>query len=95
MRRTELHTALRQGAATAGVCTVRGSVSQISQDDDVGHAAGLTARYLVAADGLHSPIRRALRLDVVAPRSHARRGLRPHHAMTPWTDLVEVHWNRR
>ena len=93
VRRTELHTALRERAVAAGVCMVRGSVSQIRQDDDVVHAAGLTARYLVAADGLHSPIRRALHLDVVAPRRHARWGLRQHYVMTPWTDLVEVHWS--
>jgi len=92
VRRTELHTALRERATAVGVHIQRGSAAQISQDDDVEHAAGLSARYLVAADGLPSPIRRVQHLDVVAPRRHARRGLRQHYAMTPWTDLVEVHW---
>lgn len=37
----------------------------------------LRARYAVAADGLHSPQRRALGLDVPSPEG-ARRGLRRH-----------------
>ena len=55
-------------------------------------AAGLVARYLVAADGLHSPIRDRLGLSV--PHANARRwGIRRHFAVPAWTDLVEVHWS--
>jgi flavin-dependent dehydrogenase len=52
---------------------------------------GSPARYLVAADGLHSPLRRRLGLDapVRAPR---RFGQRCHLATAPWTSYVEVHW---
>lgn len=52
----------------------------------------VSARYLVAADGLHSPIRRSLGLqqDDTGP---ARWGLRRHVSVAPWTDLVEVHWS--
>jgi flavin-dependent dehydrogenase len=59
----------------------------------VGPACGesLTARYLVAADGLHSPIRRSLGLDP-PPAQHIRYGLRRHYRIAPWTDLVEVYW---
>ncbi|MEV4298993.1 NAD(P)/FAD-dependent oxidoreductase [Microbispora rosea] len=51
----------------------------------------LGARWLVAADGLHSPIRARLGLDLpsVGPR---RYGLRRHYRVEPWTDFVEVHW---
>jgi flavin-dependent dehydrogenase len=49
------------------------------------------ARYLVAADGLHSAIRRECGLDP-PPSRHPRFGLRRHYATAPWTDLVEVHW---
>ena len=93
VRRTELHTALRERATAVGVHIQRGSVAQIRQDGNAVYAAGLSARYLVAADGLHSPIRRTLRLGAAAPHRRPRWGLRQHYAMTPWTDLVEVHWS--
>ncbi|MEU8279511.1 NAD(P)/FAD-dependent oxidoreductase [Microbispora bryophytorum] len=49
------------------------------------------ARWLVAADGLHSPIRARLGLDL--PSGGPRRyGLRRHYRIAPWTDFVEVHW---
>lgn len=51
------------------------------------------ARWLVAADGLHSPLRRAAGLDAPA-RGPARFGLRRHFRVSPWSDLVEVHWSR-
>jgi flavin-dependent dehydrogenase len=54
-------------------------------------AAGVDARYLVAADGLHSGIRRACALDR-PPARHVRFGLRQHYRTPPWTDLVEVYW---
>ena len=53
----------------------------------------LRARYLAAADGLHSPIRRSLGLAV--PYDGPRRwGIRRHVQIAPWTDHVEVHWGR-
>jgi flavin-dependent dehydrogenase len=93
VRRTDLHAALVERARAAGVRVVRGSVDAISQDATSVRAGDLTARYLAAADGLHSPIRRALHLDVSGPRRHLRWGLRQHFAVAPWTDLVEVHWS--
>jgi flavin-dependent dehydrogenase len=57
-------------------------------------AAGFTARYLVAADGLHSPVRRAAGLDP-SPSRHPRFGLRRHYRIEPWSDLIEVHWSPR
>ena len=53
----------------------------------------LEARVLVAADGLHSPLRRAEGLEL--PSSGAPRfGLRQHFVRAPWTDRVEVHLSR-
>jgi flavin-dependent dehydrogenase len=52
---------------------------------------GLRARWLVAADGLHSPLRRSLGL-VVPSRGAPRYGLRRHYAVAPWSSCVEVHW---
>lgn len=93
VRRTELHTALHRRAQELGVRVVTGRVTQVRQGPDSVTAAGLTARWLIAADGLHSPLRRALGLE--HPGSAPRRyGLRRHYATAPWTDLVEVHWSR-
>ncbi|MGN6607236.1 MAG: NAD(P)/FAD-dependent oxidoreductase [Jatrophihabitans sp.] len=91
VRRTTLHGALRAAALDAGVRTVRARVTEVTQTRDGVTAGGLLAPYLVAADGLHSPVRRSLGLD--APRrGRPRFGLREHYACAPWTDRVEVHW---
>ena len=47
---------------------------------------------MVAADGLHSGLRRELGLDT-PPALRPRYGLRQHFAVAPWSDLVEVHWS--
>lgn len=52
---------------------------------------GVAAGHVVVADGLHSPLRRALGLDRPV-RGPVRYGLRRHVHRAPWTDLVEVHW---
>jgi flavin-dependent dehydrogenase len=91
VRRTALHRAMREAALDAGVSVEQRSVSGVRQDDGGVEAAGLRARYVVAADGLHSPIRRALGLDA-PPASGRRFGLRRHFAVEPWTSFVEVHW---
>ncbi|WP_406388000.1 NAD(P)/FAD-dependent oxidoreductase [Streptomyces sp. NBC_00887] len=94
VRRTELHAALHRRAVELGVRIVPGKAGAIRQDDDSVSTAGLTARWLIAADGLHSPLRRELGLD--RPGSAPRRyGLRRHYRVAPWTDFVEVHWSRR
>jgi flavin-dependent dehydrogenase len=54
----------------------------------------LETSWVIAADGLHSPVRRLLGLDGRAQHPGRRRyGLRQHYAVAPWTDLVEVHWS--
>jgi flavin-dependent dehydrogenase len=94
VRRTELHSALRARAIELGVPICKAKVGPISQDGSSVTAAGMRARYLVAADGLHSPIRRQLRLDRPAPGQLRRWGLRQHFDVEPWSDFVEVHWAR-
>jgi len=89
--RTELHAALLDAVALAGVPVEHERVADVV--DRGAHLVldGSPARYLVAADGLHSPLRRRLGLDapVRAPR---RFGQRCHLATAPWTSYVEVHW---
>ncbi|THA56617.1 NAD(P)/FAD-dependent oxidoreductase [Streptomyces sp. A1136] len=96
VRRTELQAALADRAERLGVRVVARRVEEVRQDEHRVGAAGLTARYLVAADGLHSPVRRALGLAAPpAPGRRPRYGLRRHYAVAPWSDLVEVHWAPR
>ncbi len=98
IRRTALSAALASRAVSAGAELRRGSVraaravgDAVVVDTDAGE---LRARLLVAADGLHSPLRRAAGLDVPqGARARRRFGLRRHFALAPWTDLVEVHWS--
>ena len=99
IRRTALSAALSARAVAAGAELRRGSVRAarcegatiVAQTDE----GPLRASLLVAADGLHSPLRRAAGLGGAAapPAAGARRfGLRRHFALAPWSDLVEVHW---
>ncbi|CAN5531510.1 NAD(P)/FAD-dependent oxidoreductase [soil metagenome] len=90
--RTELHSALLGQVQARGIELIEGSVSNIEQGDRQVTAAGVTARYLVAADGLHSTVRRLSGLQGPPSRTAPRWGLRRHFEMPPWRDLVDVHW---
>lgn len=92
VRRTELHAALTEAAEAAGVSWLRQRLGgTIRQDSSGVTAAGLRARWLIAADGLHSPVRR--RLGIPVRRGTPRRfGLRRHWRTTPWSDAVQVIW---
>jgi flavin-dependent dehydrogenase len=94
VRRTTLHSALASAAEDAGVLVVTDRAEAPTLDGDSVQVGARRARYLVAADGLHSPIRRRLGLDRPSPAAH-RWGLRRHYRVAPWTDLVEVHWPAR
>ena len=91
VRRTALHAALLDATASAGVQIVHGEVGEVSQDATSVRCGDFHARYLAAADGLHSPIRASLGL--ARPSKGPRRfGIRRHHSLTPWSDCVEVYW---
>nr|WP_062340326.1 NAD(P)/FAD-dependent oxidoreductase [Herbidospora sakaeratensis] len=93
VRRTVLHEALAKRAADLGVRVVAGRVGRFRQRLGDVEADGFgRARWLVAADGLHSPLRAALGLTV-ASRRIRRHGLRRHFAAAPWSPHVEVHWS--
>jgi flavin-dependent dehydrogenase len=94
-RRTDLQAAMMSAVRTAGVAVLPRPVAAIRQDDRSVQAADLTARYLVAADGLHSPIARRLSLIAAVRAGRPRWGLRRHFTVAPWSDLVQVHWADR
>lgn len=52
-----------------------------------------SARLLIAADGLHSPLRRAAGLEA-ARRGRRRFALRQHFKVRPWTEMVETYVDR-
>jgi flavin-dependent dehydrogenase len=92
VRRTTLSQVLTARAAELGVTRLPQRADAVTQGPDWVEAAGLRARYLVAADGLHSTVRRSLGLDA-SVRAPARYGLRRHFFVQPWTDMVEVYWS--
>ena len=95
IRRTVLARALRERALSCGAELRQGSViAARSLGDCVELRAGdetLEARLVVAADGLHSQLRRAAGLEEPAA-GPTRYGIRRHFALPPWTDFVEVYW---
>jgi flavin-dependent dehydrogenase len=94
VRRTALHAALSEAAASEGVPVERRTVRSLTQEPDGVLVDGERTRYVIAADGLHSTVRRLAGLD--GPRRGRRRyGFRRHLAIAPWTPFVEVHWSAR
>jgi flavin-dependent dehydrogenase len=92
VRRTALHATLLEAAKNAGVRIVHGEVGEVSQDANSVRCGDFRARYLAAADGLHSPIRASLGL-ALPPGGRRRWGIRRHIQITPWSDTVEVYWS--
>jgi flavin-dependent dehydrogenase len=91
VRRTTLHTAMRSAAGTAGIAIEQRLARQVRPDPDGVTVDQQRFRYVIAADGLHSPVRHMLGLDG-RPSSRRRYGLRRHYRLPPWTSYVEVHW---
>lgn len=92
VRRTALHAALKQRAATLGVRFANERITSFEQGAcEVSVNSDLRARWLIGADGLRSFVRRQLGVDR-PPRRGPRLGLRRHYAVRPWTDRVEVYF---
>jgi flavin-dependent dehydrogenase len=97
VRRLALHSALASRARSLGVAFVEGRVDDVALGAETVAAGGVTARHLLACDGLHSTLRRRLGLESsrAIPVKRRRYGLRRHFALEPWTDVVEVHFGAR
>jgi flavin-dependent dehydrogenase len=91
VRRTTLSDALHDTAVAAGVQMIHADIGEVTQDATSVRCADLQGRYLAAADGLHSPIRRSLGLDKPS-RGRRRWGIRRHYQIAPWSDTVQVYW---
>jgi flavin-dependent dehydrogenase len=93
VRRTTLHAALAARAKEQDTDWIRAKVTTVEQDARGVTAAGVRAKWLVAADGLHSAVRRAVGIKAVAGRPR-RYGVRRHFRVPVWSEFVEVHWSR-
>ena len=96
IRRTTLTQALRTRALECGAelrhATVVGMHPKGDSVELRTAEESAEARLAIAADGLHSPLRKAAGLDQGALAPVLRYGIRGHFAIPPWTDFVEVHW---
>jgi len=95
VRRTTLHDALSRRADELGVVRVVSKVDSLSQTADEVEVAGMSARYLLASDGLHSTVARLVGLALPAPKRSRRYGIRQHYATAPWGDTVEIYYGRQ
>ena len=93
VRRTTLHAALASRAKEQDTEWISKRVTKVEQDAHGVMAAGVRAQWLIAADGLHSAVRRAVGISVVAGRPR-RHGIRWHYRVPAWSEFVEVHWSQ-
>jgi flavin-dependent dehydrogenase len=92
VRRTTLHAALASRAKEQDTEWIQTRITSVDQDTYGVTAAGIRAKWLVAADGLHSAVRRAVGINAVAGRPR-RYGVRWHYRVPAWSEFVEVHWS--
>ena len=93
VRRTTLHAALASCAKELDTEWISTRVTTVDQDAYGVTAAGVRAKWLIAADGLHSTVRRAVGINAV-PGTPRRYGVRAHYRVPAWSEFVEVHWSR-
>jgi flavin-dependent dehydrogenase len=91
VHRLELSSSLHRLAEELGIQRLGRRVNDVRQSDSYVEAAGVRARWLVAADGLHSPVRRLVGVEHRL-RGPQRFGVRRHFEVSPWSSNVEVHW---
>jgi len=92
IRRTTLHETLVKRAADAGVqCLWGARVTSIAPCQVWLDSRQVGCRWIIAADGQNSQVRKWAGLDRGQPEE-TRYGFRQHFRVAPWTDFVEVHW---
>jgi flavin-dependent dehydrogenase len=93
VRRTTLHAALASRAKEQDTEWISTRITSVDQDVHGVTAAGIRAKWLIGADGLHSAVRRAVGINAV-PGTPRRYGVRWHYRVPAWSEFVEVHWSR-
>ena len=94
IRRPLLHQALVERAREVGVAIhwatpVRAVAPTVVQSKRL----SVAYRWLIAADGLHSAIRRWTGLNQIAIE-RTRLGFQRHYRVAPWSGLAEIHWTQ-
>ena len=92
IRRTILHQALVERAVEVGVqCLWGARVTRIAKGRVWLGSRIVRCRWIIAADGQNSQVRKWAGLDRGQPQD-TRYGFRQHFRVSPWTNFVEVHW---
>jgi len=92
IRRTSLHKALVERAVQTEVqCLWGARVTGIAGGEAWLDSRRVRCRWIVAADGQNSQVRKWAGLDRGRPRE-TRFGFRQHFRVAAWTDFVELHW---
>jgi flavin-dependent dehydrogenase len=92
LRRTTLHHLMVEHAADAGVNLAWGvRITGIGERGVVADGRTVRARWIVGADGGHSPVRRWAGLDA-CERDSRRFGFRRHYQVPAWSEFMEIHW---
>jgi flavin-dependent dehydrogenase len=92
IRRTALHSLLRERAAAVGAELRWGTpVTGISERQVHAGSEDVRCRWIVGADGHSSKARRWAGLESFT-RDARRFGFRAHYHLAPWSDYMELHW---
>ena len=92
LRRTALHQLMVDQALAAGVHMAWGvRITGIRPDGVMADDRLVRARWIIGADGAHSPVRRWAGLDACVQESR-RFGFRRHYRLAPWSEFMEIHW---
>jgi menaquinone-9 beta-reductase len=94
VRRTALHRALAEQAYRAGVqlhWNCKGA--KATESGVLVNGTVIKSEFVIGADGQNSHVRRNSGLDVSWYRSR-RYGFRQHFRLPPWSEYVEVHWQK-
>jgi flavin-dependent dehydrogenase len=94
VRRTVMHELMVRRATDAGVNLHWGARVDTSRSDDLFvNGKAVRARWIVAADGINSTVRKWAGLDTGYERER-RIGYRMHFRVHQWSDFVEIYWGR-
>ena len=94
VRRTVLHRLIADRAASLGIDFLwQTPVTGISADGVQLGSRKVSARWIIGADGGSSRVRRWAGLDAFHKRD-CRYAFRQHYRVAPWTDRMELHWDR-
>lgn len=94
IRRTVLHQLIAERASCIGIDLLWNTpVTGFARGEILLGKDKVKARWIIAADGGNSRVRRWAGLDAFRAM-HCRFAFRRHFRVAPWTDYMELHWER-